>query len=65
MPQPTVDSPSSSIIPFATVTVVLDSKFAIETVVERLIRNSQWFAVKPLPGDKWEITTKPGVDLSK
>ena len=50
---------------FETVALILDSQFAIEAVVERLIHNSQWFAVMPLPDDKWEITTKIGVDLAK
>lgn len=51
--------------PFETVSVVLSSTFAIKAVTERLIDNSQWFAVMPLPNDEFEITTKPGVDLAK
>lgn len=43
---------------FKTKSVILLGKKSIELAVARLIENSQWFAVTPLPDDEWELHVK-------
>lgn len=43
---------------FHTIQFTLDSNEAAE-YARRLIDGSAWFALMPLPFDKWEISVKP------
>lgn len=41
-----------------TVNVLMPSEAQMRELIDRIIAQSQWFAVAPMPDDHWQVTIK-------